>query len=549
MISCLKQIRLILVLFIIMLSLLLYLYFARNGICNTENITSASLSLNSPKELYPPFYNHLAVSFFSTKNRSIDKYGVIIQNYDGKGYNEPGWQYSPTLIGQYILYCIRKTINSEEVKDVNGRNTKDIIEANANYLVKTAIKRQYNGKEFIVWKFDFPNPTFLAPSGWVSAMTNGICAVALLEASQLITEHSDEYKNIAIKAAHAFMVPVDSGGVMSYLNKDSCFFEEIAYPNIEKSHILNGNLYGLFGLRAFALAMPEFEDIYKKGINGTINLLDKYDAGFISLYDLNNCRLAPRGNYNFIHIQQLLFLYLETRNPLFLEYAVRFARYEKPAKYSIYNNSSQINSLSFGKKDFWKKAGIQQIKIVFDKPQQVESIFVQSKYNYSGFDKFEIKASLGKNIFIPSVSLRKSASGLDHAIIFDDENKCDIIYLELKPINKELQLYGIDVLTKERRESSIAIIYDTSKTNNTIISDPIHEDINKYVNNKKLIVLASNSQEKNVDINKNLKVKNNKIIDYYFIYDKHNAPFWFGLNKNYDKEYIRVIEMFADGVY
>ena len=527
-----------------MLSLLLYLYFVKSGICNTENKTSTSLSLNSPKELYPPFYNHLASSFFSTENRSIDKCGVIIQNYDGKGYNEPGWQYSPTLIGQYILYCIRKTINGEEVKDVNGRNTKDIIEANADYLVKTAIKRQYNGKEFIVWKFDFPNPTFLAPSGWVSAMTNGICAVALLEASQLIKEHSNEYKDIATKAACAFMVPVDSGGVMSYLDKDSCFFEEVAYPNIEKSHILNGNLYGLFGLRAFALEMPEFEDIYKKGINGTINLLDKYDAGFISLYDLNNRRLAPRGNYNFIHIRQLLFLYSETRNPLFLEYAVRFARYEKPARYLIYNSGSQINSLSFRKNDFWKKAGNQQLKIVFDKPQQVESIFVQSKYNYSGFDEFEIKASLGKKIFVPSVSLRKSASGLDHAIIFNEDINCDTIYLELKPINKELQLYGIDVLTKERKEKPILIIYDNSMPNNTVISDYI-KDVDKYVVNKKLIVLASNSLEKNIEITNYLGAKDKKIIDYNFIYDGQNQPFWFGLKKNYAKEYIRVIEMFT----
>lgn len=133
----------------------------------------------------------------------------------------------------------------------------------------------------------------------------------------------------------SFTVPVSAGGVATFEN-DIAWYEEVADEGAPSSKILNGHISALAALWTFwkwtgDADVKHYLDIGIAAVRRDIAL---YDAGVISYYSqypTNPRVFAPQGDYNTLHVQQLLWLYEITAEPVFLEYALCFASYDAPA--------------------------------------------------------------------------------------------------------------------------------------------------------------------------------------------------------------------------
>ena len=96
------------------------------------------------------------------------------------------------------------------------------------------------------------------------------------------------------------------------------------------SHILNGFVWALWGVRDFALWSRDAEAgaIFEEAVSTLQKNLGRYDAGFWSLYELTPAgpRMLASPYYHRLHVIQLHVLHRLTGQSVFREYAERWAR-------------------------------------------------------------------------------------------------------------------------------------------------------------------------------------------------------------------------------
>ena len=163
-------------------------------------------------------------------------------------------------------------------------------------------------------------------------MTNGFGAAALAQLSRY-TDDEAHYLEQAKCAVNAFSSDVSDGGVRTRLDTGKYWYEEVA-SDVRGGH-LNGMMFSLGGLYVAwkSIGSNEAEILFKAGLSGLRERLPEYDNGFTSLYDylVNDITGQPtraHGNYNAIHVDQLLWLYHVTGDGMFFDYANRFLSYE-----------------------------------------------------------------------------------------------------------------------------------------------------------------------------------------------------------------------------
>jgi heparosan-N-sulfate-glucuronate 5-epimerase len=237
-----------------------------------------------------------------------DSSGIPMLNYHGK----IGLQYNPIAIaqwglGNYNLHRQQKVLAAGEWLCAN-------LEQNPHGLW--------------VWNhhFDWEYRTTLK-SPWYSGLAQGQ-GISLLVRAHAATG-SAKYLDSANRAFQSFLVSTDQGGVSFTDERGDLWFEE--YIVSPPTHILNGFIWAMWGIRDYALATGDFSahDLFARAVATLRTNLHRYDLGFWSLYEESGTRLPMLASafYHRLHIVQLRVMHRLTGDKIFADYAGRWEGY------------------------------------------------------------------------------------------------------------------------------------------------------------------------------------------------------------------------------
>jgi hypothetical protein len=226
--------------------------------------------------------------------------------------------YHPVVIMQHAL------AHSDLMLDGHSASEKTFMRC-ARWVEDNAIVEPEN--RFLVWRYTFPIRTPRVRPGWISGMAQGQ-GLSVLARSFLITR-SSKTADIAQRAAQSFLYAVGDGGVVTKQADGTCFIEEIAAPR--SLHILNGCLYGLFGLVEHLRLFPDsrLQLVLEACTEGINHLLPSFDTGYWSRYSLGIRWNLASIYYHTTHIRQLRHLGKLLDNRLFLHRADLWEGYTK----------------------------------------------------------------------------------------------------------------------------------------------------------------------------------------------------------------------------
>jgi heparosan-N-sulfate-glucuronate 5-epimerase len=185
------------------------------------------------------------------------------------------------------------------------------------------------------WYHEFPyaHRAELRPP-WLSAMAQGQAASLLLRV--YLETGRQELADSALLAMRPFDRRVERGGVTSVIGK-SLFAEE--YPTTPASHVLNGAVFALWGVRDVAETLQDSSArrLHDDLFDGVVSTLSRFDLGTWSRYDLYP---KPPVNiassfYHRLHISQLAALGSLYGDSIFTTTAERFVSYEQRAELRI----------------------------------------------------------------------------------------------------------------------------------------------------------------------------------------------------------------------
>ncbi|RKY92951.1 hypothetical protein DRQ15_00815 [candidate division KSB1 bacterium] len=278
------------------------------------------------KPLYP-FTLRVSAEEYVRSSRlvSLDEHGVPVTDY-GSLHGEAGRRYNPTFIANYALALYRDYLATKDSSLLQA------FQKQVQWFLEHRTRREYHGVEFWVWEFDFDNPSFKAKTPWVSALSQGRILCTFLAAYDLTGNL--EYLRAAEYAFRSFVVPTSAGGVATF-EGNTAWYEEVADEEAPSAKILNGHIAAVQALWTFwkwtgRANVRRYLDLGIAAVKRDIAL---YDAGFLSFYSqypTNPREYAPARDYNTLHVHQLLWLYEVSGDPVFLKYALQFARYDAP---------------------------------------------------------------------------------------------------------------------------------------------------------------------------------------------------------------------------
>jgi len=168
--------------------------------------------------------------------------------------------------------------------------------------------------------------TFPLPPPWASGITQG------QGASLLVRLHAQTGDDALEQAARRALLPLFTdqadGGVRGEVGGRP-WPEE--YPTWPQSHVLNGAIFALWGMRDVALALGA-DDVhaqYERGLESLVANLHRYDTGSWSLYSLFPHPILNRASsfYHGLHVNQLTAMQQLSPHPEFETYRRRWAAY------------------------------------------------------------------------------------------------------------------------------------------------------------------------------------------------------------------------------
>ncbi len=244
-----------------------------------------------------------------------DGHGIPLLNYRGA----IGLQYNPIAIAQYGLGNYNRYCHSGD-----ARRRERFLGA-ARWLLRT---QERNAFGLTVWNhhFDWEYRTPLkAP--WYSGLAQGQAISLLVRAYQ--DDGEPHYLDAARMAFACFLCSPEQGGVTWVDEAGNPWFEEyIASP---PTHILNGFIWASWGVYDYFLATSDAaaEALFSRAMDTLENNLQRYDAGFWSLYEQSGTRWRMLASpfYHSLHIVQLRILHRMTGREIFLHFARRWEGY------------------------------------------------------------------------------------------------------------------------------------------------------------------------------------------------------------------------------
>lgn len=245
----------------------------------------------------------------------FDEKGVPLLDYHGS----IGRQYNPIAIAQYGLAHYNRFLASGDELSLKAALVQ------ADWLVD---RLERNSKGLAVWmhRFNFDyRETLKAP--WYSGLAQG------QGLSLLARVHHTTGEARYLKAMHevfaSFGREVRDGGVRSSDKNGDVWIEE--YIVDPPTHILNGFIWGLWGVRDYDLAVnsPEARAFFSACVNTLERNLPRYDNGRWSLYEQSGTWLPMLASpfYHRLHCIQLRILGAMTARPVFMKFAQRWEGY------------------------------------------------------------------------------------------------------------------------------------------------------------------------------------------------------------------------------
>ncbi|TWC18883.1 MULTISPECIES: D-glucuronyl C5-epimerase family protein [unclassified Pseudomonas] len=277
-------------------------------------------------------------NFSSANGYGVGKDGVLYFSY-GHRYNNLGDYRNPTFVANFANILYREILNGDSSK-------RALFFKQVNYLLESAVE----DKAGYYWAFPFENTYYDAPLGWWSAMTSDRVLGVLARAHKLSGEK--KYLEFANKVLDKLALSVDKGGMSTHLENGGIWLEEVAYHSSPSYKVLNGHIFALAGVYDFAhyTNSGEAKKLLEGGVKAVRDALQDYDAGFISYYSSANHNghrsYAGRGDYNGIHVMQMLWLYEISNDSSFLKEALRFQSYE--LNYGVVTASASTNVATHG---------------------------------------------------------------------------------------------------------------------------------------------------------------------------------------------------------
>ena len=194
-----------------------------------------------------------------------------------------------------------------------------------------AAQARANGPHLGGWRHEFSYEfgAALQPP-WLSAMSQGQAASLL--ARVFAATGDARYAEAAELALRPMRISVEAGGVLGTLDGRP-FLEE--YPTSPQSHVLNGAIFALWGVRDVALMTrdPETEKLHLDLVSALSATCSRFDTGGWSRYDLfpERPKNVSSSFYHQLHISQLNVLQALYGGSVFGELAGRFERYQARA--------------------------------------------------------------------------------------------------------------------------------------------------------------------------------------------------------------------------
>jgi hypothetical protein len=122
---------------------------------------------------------------------------------------------------------------------------------------------------------------------------------------------------------------VSEGGVLVTDERGDLWIEE--YIVTRPSHILNGFMWALWGVRDYAEAsgLREAEELWRRCAATLRRRLDDFDTGWWSLYEArdNGLEMLASRYYHSLHVTQLRVMHRLTGDHEFNDRATRFEHY------------------------------------------------------------------------------------------------------------------------------------------------------------------------------------------------------------------------------
>lgn len=244
----------------------------------------------------------------------LDNQGIPL--WDGKGFRLKGPPlYHPSVISQYGLAHHDRALDGQ-------RDAEETFFKCVRWVEENAIEEPLG--RFVIWPFPFPLRTPPVGPNWISGMTQGQ-ALSLLTRAFAMTQ-SARTAEVAHRAARSFCYSVEEGGVVSQSRSGALFIEEVAQAHTPTIRILNGCLYGLFGLYEYLRSFDdvELQPVLERCLEGVDELLPLFDMGWWSRYSLGLRWNIATDYYHDVHIRQLRRLATDLNRPEYERYAERW---------------------------------------------------------------------------------------------------------------------------------------------------------------------------------------------------------------------------------
>lgn len=293
----------------------LFLYFNNKKYWRLSGDNSTDLKTISGK-----FFLNLTDRLKDNHYDKFDDNGLPIRMINGKV------TYNYTTICSYALAQWQLYIETNDKK-----YTKQLLNT-IDYLIDNHKITDYNG---IVFTLD----------GKLSAMNQGEALSVLARGYEI--SKNENYVEFAQKIIRPYAVSIEDYGVkgdFGILN-DTYWYEEIA--EIPYKHILNGMIYSLVGLWEINQIMPQIsnaKELFEEGVNYVEKALPLFDTGKWSWYwiDEEKPNYIASAMYHNLHICQLKYLYIITKNPIFDVYAKKFEVYSNKPILKILSGISLV---------------------------------------------------------------------------------------------------------------------------------------------------------------------------------------------------------------
>ena len=252
----------------------------------------------------------------------FDSEGVPMVNYTDYGIVV----YNPVSVSEYAIALYHDFLATNNITSLRR------FFVQANWLVRNA----KNMGNFSVWeyKFDYHTWDYNLTNPWISAMAQSLGASVLIRAYSMTGD--DTYLHVADMAISAFDVEKSDGGV-KLVDYDGVWYEEYICKYCVTSKVLNGFLFGLYGLYEYAAytSSPKALDLFWIGVETLRLNIDRYDAveykwSYYDLYHEDHSYVYPHLSplvYHKIVINQLKILYQISGIEILRYYSDKFASY------------------------------------------------------------------------------------------------------------------------------------------------------------------------------------------------------------------------------